>query len=101
MNDMIALRVAGRRNTHHKPATTKAVPSRTGVALARRKSDSLMKVLSAVSDLAPKSCRTEENCGNTNRMKNSMTQIAAINTNNGYCVASVSLRRIASARIRS
>ena len=70
-------------------------------AFARRKSDNLMNTLSAESDFAPNSCNTEENCGSTNRMKNSMTRTAAIRTNTGYCIASVSLRRIASDRARS
>ena len=78
-----------------------AAISSAAVALARRKSDSLMKTPSAVSDLAPKSCSTDENCGSTNRMKNSMTQPAATSTKAGYCIASVSLRRIASDRARS
>ena len=60
-----------------------------------------MKTLSAESDFAPKSCSTAENCGSTNRMKNNMTQAAAIRTKAGYCIASVSLRRISSARARS
>ena len=51
--------------------------------------------------LPPKSCSTDENCGSTNRMKNSITQTAATSTNTGYCIASVSLRRIVSARARS
>ncbi len=99
---MIAAPAPGRRSSHqrlgHRPRRKRAV-TRGGVG--PKKSDSLMKTLSAVSDFAPKSCSTEENCGRTNRMKNSMTQAAAISTKAGYCIASVSLRRISSARARS
>src|SRR5260221_8204808 len=98
---MIAAPAPGRRSSHQTPATKEAEASITTAAFARRKSDSLMKTLSAESDFAPKSCSTVENCGNTNRMKNSMTQAAAIRTKAGYCIASVSLRRISSARARS
>src|ERR1700730_17676653 len=87
----IAAAVPGGRSSHQMPATDMGEPSMTGVALPRRKSDSLMKTLSAESDLAPKSCSTDENCGSTNRTKNSMTQAAAVSTKTGYCIASVSL----------
>src|SRR3981189_2808171 len=82
----------GRRNSHQMTAIEEAEASSTAVALARRKSDSLMKSLIAESDFAPKSCSTEENCGSTNSMKKSMTQTAAIRTKPGYCIASVSSR---------
>src|ERR1700722_6600432 len=95
-NDTTALAVPGRRNSHHRPTIVEATVSKTDVAFARRKSEKRMRTLSAVSDLEPKSCNTEENCGKTNRMKNSMTQTAAIRTKTGYCIASVSLRRICS-----
>ena len=88
---MIAARAPGRRSSHHAPAIAAAAISIAAVALARRKSDSLMKTLSAVSDFAPKSCSTDENCGSTNRMKNSMTPTAATSTKTGYCMASVEL----------
>ena len=98
---MSALRASARRSTSQSPKTSAAPASSRAVPLARMNSEMRMKRLSAESDLPPKSCSTEENCGSTNRMKNSITQIAAISTNSGYCIASVSLRRIASARIRS
>ncbi len=91
----------GRRSSHQMPAIEPTEASIIAVALARRKSDSLMKMLSAESDFAPKSWSTEENCGSTNRMKKSMTQTAATRTKAGYCIASVSLRRISSALARS
>src|ERR1700723_557758 len=100
-NDTTALAVPGRRNSHPTPAIVKATVSKDDVAFDRRKSDRRMKTLSAVSDLEPKSCNTEENCGKTNRIKNSMTQTAAIRTKTGYCIASVSLRRICSDLARS
>src|ERR1700760_4759116 len=95
---MIAARVLGWRSSHQPPAMVAAAVSRAAVALARRNSLILMKVPSVVSDLLPKSCSTDENCGSTNRMKNSMTPPAATSTKAGYCIASVSLRRINSDR---
>src|ERR1700745_3253623 len=91
--DTAAFQVPGRRNSHQRARIVQETVESDAVALPRRKFDMRMKKLSAVSDFAPKSCNTDENCGNTNRMKNSMTQTAAIRTKTGYCIASVSLRR--------
>ena len=57
--------VPGRRSNHQIPATAAAEVSSATVALARKKSDNLIKALSAVSDFAPKSCSTDENCGSS------------------------------------
>src|SRR6516164_3980625 len=79
----------GRRNVSQIADIRQLPATSSVVALARSNSERRKKKLSAESDLLPKSWSTAANCGSTHKIKKSITQMAAIKTNIGYCIASV------------